>query len=259
MAALSARLACALVVCTLAPYAWAQSSAGPTRVVIPPLPPREASASPSPAAGSPYPTATVAGQPGLATANPPAVYGNPQGSVANTGSSPYGPPPAVGNTGAPYGSNPVQTGAQTQAGSLGAQRSAAGYGSNAYTPQWTPPTGPAPATAPSGGPCRLVVSPDRSTLQLADAGTRAVRQHVPLGENRVQKVFNSQDGAWALAIFKVRGVAQYAAIGINLVRCEAGEPIDVPAVASAAQFEGAEAVLNFDGPVQRLPLPAGTP
>jgi hypothetical protein len=251
-------------------------------VVIPPLPPREASGSSVAGAGTPYPAAAQspygAPAPAYGTTNSPygnagapngstgAPYGNTGSPYGNTGSpygsagAPYGSTGApYGNTGSPYGSNVPQVGGQAQVGSLGAQRGAGGYGSVAVAPQWTPPTGPAPAVPPSGGPCRLVVSPDRSTLQLADAGTRAVRQHVPLGENRVQKVFDSPDGAWALAIFKVRGVAQYAAIGINLARCEAGEPIDVPAVASAAQFEGVEAVLTFDGSVQRLPLPKGTP
>lgn len=254
MAALSARVAIALVACALAPHGWAQTASGPTRVVIPPLPPREASGSSVAGAGTPYPAAAQspygAPAPAYGTTNSP--YGSAGAPYGSTG-APYG------NTGSPYGSNVPQVGGQAQVGSLGAQRGAGGYGSVAVAPQWTPPTGPAPAVPPSGGPCRLVVSPDRSTLQLADAGTRAVRQHVPLGENRVQKVFDSPDGAWALAIFKVRGVAQYAAIGVNLARCEAGEPIDVPAVASAAQFEGVEAVLTFDGSVQRLPLPKGTP
>jgi hypothetical protein len=251
-------------------------------VVIPPLPPREASGSSIAVASTPYPAAAPSpyGAPAPAYGNTSSPYGNagapygnagaPYGSTGapygNTGApygntgAPYGNTGApYGNTGGPYGSTAPQPGGQSQVGSLSAQRGVGGYGGVAVAPQWTPPTAPAPAAPPSGGPCRLVVSPDRSTLQLADAGTRAVRQHVPLGENRVQKVFDSPDGAWALAIFKVRGVAQFAAIGVNLARCEAGEPVDVPAVASAVQFEGVEVVLTFDGAAQRLPLPKGTP
>jgi hypothetical protein len=72
------------------------------------------------------------------------------------------------------------------------------------------------------------------------------RKHVSLGEDRVQKVFNSPDGAWSVAIYKIRGAEQYGFIALDLTKCEEQLPVDVPSIASAAAFDQGEVVLTFE-------------
>lgn len=121
--------------------------------------------------------------------------------------------------------------------------------------QYQPPQQvlPAGGGSQSGGPCTVKLSTDRSTIYLMDpSGTE--RKHVSLGQDRVQKVFNSPDGAWSVAIFKIRGAPQYGFVALELGKCEEQLPVDVPSVARAAAFDQGEVVLTFEGGEQRFTL-----
>ncbi|HZW36439.1 MAG TPA: hypothetical protein VFF01_05815 [Candidatus Deferrimicrobiaceae bacterium] len=112
---------------------------------------------------------------------------------------------------------------------------------------------PAAGASPQSGPCTVKLSNDRSTIYLANPdGTE--RRHVPLGQDRVQKVFNSPDGTWSVAIFKIRGAPQYGFVALDLANCEEQLPVDVPSVARSAVFEQGEVVLTFDAGERRFKL-----
>ena len=97
----------------------------------------------------------------------------------------------------------------------------------------------------------MKLNKDRSTISLVDpAGSE--RKHVSLGQDRVQKVFNSPDGAWSVAIFKIRGEQQYGFIALDLTKCEEQLPVDVPSMASAAAFDQGEVVLTFEAGEKRF-------
>lgn len=100
----------------------------------------------------------------------------------------------------------------------------------------------------------MALSKDRSTIHLMDASGSTERKHVSLGEDRVQKVFNSPDGAWSVAIYKIRGAPQYGFIALDLAKCEEQLPVDVPSVASAAAFDQGEVVLTFETGEKRFRL-----
>ena len=70
----------------------------------------------------------------------------------------------------------------------------------------------------------------------------------------MQKVFNSPDGAWSVAIYKIRGVQQYGFIALDLAKCEEQLPVDVPSVASAAAFDQGEVILSMEKGEQRFKL-----
>ena len=117
-------------------------------------------------------------------------------------------------------------------------------------PQQVLPTGG--GSQPSG-PCTVKLSKDRSTINLINpAGTE--RKHIPLGPDRVQKLFNSPDGAWCVAIFKIRGEPQYGFIALDLTKCEEQLPVDIPSIASAAAFDQGEVVLSLEKGEQRFKL-----
>ena len=123
------------------------------------------------------------------------------------------------------------------------------------SPQYQPPPQvlPAPGGSQSGGPCAVKLSTDRSTIHLMDPdGTE--RKHVPLGQDRVQKVFTSPDGAWSLAIYKIRGEPQYGFIALDLAKCEEQPPVDLPSIASSASFDQGEVVLSLEKGEQRFKL-----
>jgi hypothetical protein len=120
-----------------------------------------------------------------------------------------------------------------------------------YQPQQqVPPSG---SGSQQGGPCTVKLSTDRSTIHLMDPdGTE--RKHVPLGQDRVQKVFNSPDGAWSLAIYKIRGAQQYGFIALDLAKCEEQPPVDLPSIASSASFDQGEVVLSLEKGERRFKL-----
>ena len=49
-----------------------------------------------------------------------------------------------------------------------------------------------------------------------------------------------------MAIFKVRGAAQYGALAVDLGKCEEQDAAELPAVVSSASFEGEEVVLKLE-------------
>ena len=99
----------------------------------------------------------------------------------------------------------------------------------------------------------MKLSKDRSTISLIDpAGTE--RKHISLGQDRVQKFFNSPDGAWGVAIYKIRGMQQYGFIALDLTKCEEQPAVDIPSIASAAAFDQGEVVLSLEKGEQRFKL-----
>jgi hypothetical protein len=105
-----------------------------------------------------------------------------------------------------------------------------------------------------GGFCTVKLSTDRSTIHLVDAPGGTERKHVSLGQDRIQKVFNSPDGMWSVAIYKIRGAQQYGFIAVDLAKCEDQLPVEVPSVASAAAFDQGEVVLTFETGEKRFKL-----
>lgn len=113
---------------------------------------------------------------------------------------------------------------------------------------------PAAGGVQQGGPCVVRLSANRSTIHLVDPSTGVERKHVPLGQDRVQKVFNSPDGGWSVAFFKIRGAPQYGYIAVDLQKCEDQLPVEVPSVATAAAFDQGEVVLTLSGGERRFKL-----
>jgi hypothetical protein len=193
-------------------------------VTTPRLPARASnpSVAPQPAA---QPYAQTAQQPGMQAGAQPGAYANsatqpyPQGSMyAAPGPSQSAMYPAQAAQPNPYG---------------------AAYGApSAPVAMVTPPKAAA-------GNCRAQPTPDRQTLVLVSGAEALARQHVPLGEFRSQQVVHSPDGRWAVVFTKLRGAAQFAAMTVDLERCEMQRTIDIPATGEDARFEGDEAVLRL--------------
>ena len=109
----------------------------------------------------------------------------------------------------------------------------------------------------AAGACRVQPTPDRQTLVLVSGAEALARQHLPLGEFRAQQVVHSPDGRWAVAYTKLRGAAQYAAITIDLERCELQRVIDLNAAGEDVRFEGDDAVLRLSAGELRVGLRDG--
>lgn len=242
-------------------------------VVAPTLAPRQpATATSSPAtsnAGAPsagYGAATYGGTPGYGaapTGGPPATYGQqpaygpqPGTTPSALGSQPpYAPQPAFGQSSAPYGSGAASNPPGAAPPSTLASRNAAPYGASSAA---NPPVGGdnllvAPVRSSATGSCRADPSPDRQSVSLL--GPDALpRLHVPLGEFRVQQVFHSPDGRWAIAVTKLRGRAQFAALTFDLARCEPQNTVDLPTAADDARFEADEAIVSVGGAERRIRL-----
>lgn len=130
---------------------------------------------------------------------------------------------------------------------------------NAYGaggPAYAAPAMVAPERAPPGA-CRAQPTPDRQTLVLVSGTEALARQHLPLGEFRAQQVVHSPDGRWAVAYTKLRGALQYAAMTIDLERCEVQRVIDLGAAGEDVRFEGDEAVLRLSDGERRVALRDG--
>ena len=112
-----------------------------------------------------------------------------------------------------------------------------------------------PRAAP--GACRVQLTPDRQALMLVSGTEALARQHAPLGEFRAQQVVHSPDGRWAVAYTKLRGAPQYAAMTIDLERCEVERVIELDAAGQDVRFEGDEAVLSLSNGERRLALRDG--
>lgn len=244
-------------------------------VVAPTLPPRTAGGAPAttaPTAGSAAPGTgtTVHGSPaGAATPGTAPAYGSAPaagaspayGGNAGYGGTPgHGGAPAYGTPG--YGSTPAYGGtpgaARAPAAPASALASRGGYAPSAGYGSAPPANDAALAAMPvarssAPGTCRAEPSPDRQSVTLLGADALP-RQHVPLGEFRVQQVIHSPDGRWAIALTKLRGQPQFAALTLDLARCAAASSVDLPAAAEDARFEADEAVLLLGGRERRVKL-----
>jgi hypothetical protein len=109
----------------------------------------------------------------------------------------------------------------------------------------------------AAGSCRAQPSPDRQTVLLVSGPEALARHHVPLGEFRSQQIVHSPDGRWAVVFTKLRGAPQFAALTIDLERCEMQRAIDIPATGEDARFEGDEAVLRLSEGEVRVGLRDG--
>jgi hypothetical protein len=90
------------------------------------------------------------------------------------------------------------------------------------------------------------ISTDRSTIHILDGATGTERKHVSLGQDRVQKVFSSPDGAWSVAVFKVRGAPQYGILAVDLKNCEEQDFAELPSPPLSASFEGEAVILKLE-------------
>ncbi len=235
-------------------------------IQTPQLPPRGQPGATPPAQGAPAQQPPVYGQqpaagtqPGYGTAATPQAdpaqqpaFGQPQGSAAGA----YGTQPG-------YGSSATGQAAQSPGSPL-QQRAAGGsaYGSaygQAYQPQSsgsgaTPQVAMvAPVPSAPGGTCRVKPSPDRQTMSLLGPDGQP-RRHVPLGDFRVQRVVHSPDGLWAVALTKLRGEPQFAALTLDLTRCETAHTVELPAAGEDVRFEADAAVVQMAGGERRVRL-----
>ena len=111
----------------------------------------------------------------------------------------------------------------------------------------------APTRSAAGGNCRADPAPDRQSLRFL--GPDALpRQHVALGEFRVQQVIHSPDGRWAVAFTKLRGQPKFAVLTLDLARCEVVNTVDLPAAGDDARFEGDDAIVTLAGAERRVRL-----
>lgn len=127
---------------------------------------------------------------------------------------------------------------------------------NQSMPGWQPMAPPGQMMTGQSA-CTVKVSSDRTVISLIEAGSQQARDHVSINPDRVRKVVTSPDGNWSLVMFKVRGENSYGAIPVDLVKCEAQETVDIPAVTDNAQFEGDAVTLTYpDGTMKRFSLQA---
>ncbi len=168
----------------------------------------------------------------------------PQPAQAQPASPPHAPAQPVHGAQQPYAAQPYPT----QQGPA----QAAAYGAM--------PAAAAPVVVPqraAAGNCRAQTTPDRQTLMLVSGTEALARAHVPLGEFRAQQVVHSPDGRWAVAYTKLRGAAQFAALTIDLERCEVGRSVELSVAGDDVRFEGDEAVLLLGGKERRIGLRDG--
>lgn len=111
----------------------------------------------------------------------------------------------------------------------------------------------APTPSAPGGTCRVQPSPDRQSMSLLGPDGQP-RRHLPLGDFRVQQVVHSPDGMWAVAYTKLRGEPQFAAMTLDLTRCETTNTVDLPAAGEAVRFEADSAIVQMTQGERRLRL-----
>lgn len=102
---------------------------------------------------------------------------------------------------------------------------------------------------PAGGPqgaCVIKISEDRTSVSLTDQTGQQVN-HVALGQDRIQKIFNAPDGSWSVLVYKVRRVNQFGGIAINLAQCDPQEAREFQAVPEAVEFQGEEMTVRYPG------------
>jgi len=103
----------------------------------------------------------------------------------------------------------------------------------------------------------LRLSTDRGSVALINRVSNDAYKQVALGEVRVQKVFQSPDSSWAVAVYKIRGEAQFGFMAFDLNACQEQLPVELPSLADQAQFEGTEVVLSTTQGSRRFKLANG--
>lgn len=212
-------------------------------------------------AAQPFAPTPGAAHPGFG-AQPQAPQQAPHGSQPGYGQQPgFEPQPGYGQQ-AGYGTSPAATAQAPQAlaSPMQQRRGAVGaYGQSQYGQQ--PGAGGAapqvamvaPTPSAPGGACRVQPSPDRQTMSLLGPDGQP-RRHVPLGDFRVHQVVHSPDGLWAVALAKLRGEPQFAAVALDLTRCETANTVDLPSAGEDVRFEGDSAVVRMAQGERRVRL-----
>jgi hypothetical protein len=198
--------------------------------------------------------------PGYGSSTP--AYGS---NTPAYGSSGYGSSSSSGYGTSSYGNSGAASSVQgAPASSLGQRGGTSSYGSSSYGQQASPYGASsaggfaAQAAQASSGPCSAWLLDDRSTIALGDSA--GDRKHVALGQDHVQQIFTSPDGAWAVAVFKVRGRTQYGAVVLDLAHCAQSDSVDLTNAADAAEFNGTEVALTSkSGTNQSLSLKPAQP
>jgi|DewCreStandDraft_4_1066084.scaffolds.fasta_scaffold69320_2 hypothetical protein len=196
--------------------------------------------------------------PETSTAPSPAATPSPGTGTAHGGTR-YPEPSTGGSWGAPgygSGSHDAAAGGSGADGVASPMRQRRGSSAQpAYAAAAPAPMIATPSSAT--GHCRVQPSPDRQTLSLMGADGLP-RRHVPLGEFRVQRVVHSADGAWAVAITKLRGENQFAAMTLDLAKCESAHTVDLQAAGEDVRFDAEFAIVKLNNKgEQRVPLRSG--
>ena len=194
------------------------------------------------------PRSDGAGAQATARANPQAhnqTYAQPAVQLGGSGAAQAGREAQGSMQPGSYPGSPTQAGAYANAPQPG----------QAYA--YAPAAAPVVPQRAEAGACRAVPTPDRQTLMLVSGTAALARGHVPLGEFRAQQVVHSPDGRWAVAYTKLRGAAQYAAMTIDLERCEVQRVLDLSGAGEDVRFEGDDAVLRLADGERRIALRDG--
>lgn len=214
-----------------------QAGIAPPAQAASPQPPTDGNASQPTAAMQP--TQATPSSPGQMPAGQTPGYASASASSAAPVIQPLGSPLQQRATGGGLWQAFTQTTAPGYAG---------GAGGSSPPVAMVVPTPSAP-----GGNCRVQPSPDRQTLSLVGPDGQP-RRHVPLGDFRVQRIAHSPDGRWAVALTKLRGEPQFAALMLNLERCETTHAVDLPSAGTEVSFESSMAVVQLGTGEQRVPL-----
>ncbi len=95
---------------------------------------------------------------------------------------------------------------------------------------------------------------DGTTLVLKNSSGEE-RKFIPLGQDRIQRIYNSSNGNWCLVVCKVRGQSQYFAFAVDLLSGDEQKTLDIPAMPENVAFEKSDVVMNFgNGDSKRFAL-----
>lgn len=97
------------------------------------------------------------------------------------------------------------------------------------------------------------VEADGTTFVITSA--KGDENHVPLGKDRVQKVYTAPDGKAGVVVFKIREANQYMAIPVDLVSGQDGDPLEIASMPSSVVFKSTDALLSYPkGGMQKIVL-----
>lgn len=219
-----------------------------------------------PGVSTSYPGASTS-YPGSTTTYPGSTSAYPGSSSSYPGTNdPYGssypssnyPGGGYSNNNYPSNNYPSNNGTGTPTSPLRSNQPG-GYLPPSQGANWVAPAAQPGAAGPvtAAGGCSLKVSTDRAAVSLVNRASNAEFKHVAMGEVRVQKVFQSSDGEWAVAVYKLRGESKFGFFAFNLAACQEQLPVDLPTLVSEANFEGPEVVLTLEQGPKRFKLANG--